>query len=243
MASKETTFRFKEFSVEQDQCAMKIGTDGVLLGAWVNLKHHPYSILDIGAGTGIIALMLAQRSIAENIDAIELDESAYEQCVDNFENSHWNDRLFCYHADFMEFVEELEGETYDLIISNPPFFKPSETHNQMSPEREKARFTNNLSFENLMTGVSKLLADQGEFALIIPFYERENLINLALKNSLFLHHETKVKGHADSPYKRILLQLGKVNKEAVSDELIIEISRHQYTEKYTKLTKDFYLKM
>ena len=106
-------FQFKQFSLEQDRCAMKIGTDGVLLGAWTPIANNPISILDIGTGTGIIALMLAQRSSAEQIDALEIDEDAYEQASDNFENSPWNDRLFCFHAGLDEFVEEPEDE-YDL---------------------------------------------------------------------------------------------------------------------------------
>jgi tRNA1Val (adenine37-N6)-methyltransferase len=110
-------FSFKKFSIEQDRCAMKVGTDGVLLGAWTPIENNPFSILDIGTGTGIIALMLAQRSNAEQIDALEIDEEAYEQSVDNF-NSPWGDRLFCFHAGLDEFVEEPEDE-YDLIISNP----------------------------------------------------------------------------------------------------------------------------
>jgi len=113
-------FAFKKFSVNQDRCAMKIGTDGVLLGAWATISHNPFSILDIGTGTGILALMLAQRSHAENIEAIEIDDAAFEQAADNFENSPWGDRLFCYHAAFNEFVEEIDDK-YDLIISNPPF--------------------------------------------------------------------------------------------------------------------------
>ncbi len=116
-------FKFKQFTVEQDRCAMKIGTDGVLLGAWVSVNKNPFSILDIGAGTGIIALQLAQRCNAEMVDAIEIDENAYEQCVDNFENSPWGDSLFCYHASLEEFVDEIEDK-YDLIISNPPFYSP-----------------------------------------------------------------------------------------------------------------------
>lgn len=103
---------------------MKVGTDGVLLGGWTSLEHNPDSILDIGTGTGLIALMLAQRSAAETIDAVEIDESAYEQCVENFEASPWADRLFCYHAGLDEFVNEWD-DTYDLIVSNPPFFRPS----------------------------------------------------------------------------------------------------------------------
>src|SRR5690606_15876881 len=122
---------------------MKIGTDGILLGAWVALKD-PYSILDIGAGTGIIGLMMAQRSDAGLIDAIEIDADAYEQCVDNFENSPWGDRLFCYHASLDEFAEEMDEEKYDLIISNPPYYEaPLITSNgegQISEARKKARF-------------------------------------------------------------------------------------------------------
>jgi len=100
---------------------MKIGTDGVLLGAWTSLENSPNSVLDIGAGTGILSLMLAQRSTAESLDAFEIDENAYEQCVDNFEQSPWGDRLFCYHASLEEFTNEID-EKYNLIVCNPPFY-------------------------------------------------------------------------------------------------------------------------
>ena len=110
-------FQFKEFTISQDRCAMKIGTDSVLLGAWTSLKNNPFSVLDIGAGTGVLGLMLAQRSNAEAIEALEIDAEAYEQCSENFENSPWADRLFCYHASLLEFVEEIEDK-YDLIICN-----------------------------------------------------------------------------------------------------------------------------
>ena len=119
-----TLFKFKEFSIHQDKTAMKIGTDAVLLGAWVFLENEIDSILDVGSGTGIIALMLAQRSFALIIDAVEIDNDAYEQTVTNFENSNWGDRLYCYHSSFQNFADEIaeEDETYDLIISNPPFY-------------------------------------------------------------------------------------------------------------------------
>ena len=140
-------FQFKQFSVAQDHCAMKVGTDAVLLGAWSALDHTPKTILDIGAGTGILALMMAQRSSAELIDALEIDADAYEQCVHNFETSDWGDRLFCYHASLEEFVNEID-DTYDLIISNPPFYTDSyKSGNEM---RNKARFEEALPFEELL---------------------------------------------------------------------------------------------
>ena len=105
----EMPFKFKQFTINQNRCAMKIGTDAVLLGAWTSLEANPFSILDIGAGTGVLALMMAQRSSAELIDAIEIDDAAYEQCVDNFEQSPWADRLFCYHAALDEFVEDFKA--------------------------------------------------------------------------------------------------------------------------------------
>jgi len=114
-------FEFKQFTILQDRSAMKIGTDGVLLGAWTPLEPSVNSILDVGTGTGVIALMLAQRCDSEIIDGLEIDSEAYEQAVENFEASPWGDRLFCYHASFQEFFEEIEEE-YDLIISNPPFY-------------------------------------------------------------------------------------------------------------------------
>jgi len=132
---------------------MKVGTDGVLLGAWVSLDTNPDSILDIGAGTGLIALMLAQRSTAETIDALEIDEAAFEQCVENFEASPWGDRLFCYHAGLDEFVTEWE-DTYDLIVCNPPFYSEDVSSGNVS--RDTARQNAALPFEELLNGAAAL---------------------------------------------------------------------------------------
>ena len=131
-------FVFKKFSISQSNCAMKIGTDAVILGAWATVENYLISVLDIGAGTGVLSLMLAQRSHAELIDAIEVDDSAYEQCVDNFENSVWGDRLFCYHTSLEKFTEEIEDK-YDLIISNPPFY--SEDYKTKNKSRDLGCFT------------------------------------------------------------------------------------------------------
>src|SRR5690606_4114827 len=127
--------------------AMKAGTDGVLLGAWAPVDHRPYSILDIGAGTGLIALMLAQRCDAPQIDGLEIDESSHEQATENFEQSPWNDRLFCYHASLDGFMDDLEDEEYDLIVSNPPFY--SENVSSGDASRDRARQNASLPFQDL----------------------------------------------------------------------------------------------
>ena len=233
-------FRFKQFSVKQDKAAMKVGTDGVLLGCWTPLANNPYSILDIGAGTGLVALMLAQRSLAEQIDALEIEENAYEQAVENFEESPWNDRLFCYHAGLDEFVEEIDDK-YDVIVCNPPFF---ESNNQIKNQaRETARFYEVLSFEELIEGASVLLSDRGVFSVIIPFEEEEKFISMAKKFDLFPFKITQVKGSPSSKFKRSLIAFSKKEKEITKDRLVIEIERHHYTPEFTELVKEFYLKL
>lgn len=240
-------FSFKQFTIQQDRCAMKIGTDGVLLGAWTAIHDNTYSILDIGSGTGIIALMLAQRSIAENIEAIELDGDAFEQCTENFENSPWGDRLFCFHAGFDEFVDEYteeepeESELYHLIVSNPPFYTEEVASGDTA--RDSARQNTSLPFDELVEGVSKLLIKKGSFSTIIPFKEEENFITLAENFGLFPKRITRVKGNATTDVKRSLLEFTFNQTETTLNELIIEEERHQYTEAYKELTKDFYLKM
>ena len=237
---KPKPFQFKQFTIQQDKTAMKVGTDGVLLGAWVNLELNPFSILDIGAGTGLIALMMAQRSNAELIDAIELNDDAYEQAVENFENSDWGDRLFCYHASVQEFTEEIE-DTYDLIISNPPFY--TSTYKELQEERAMARHTESLSYLELLTSVTNLLSENGTCAFIIPFEEEEDFIAIAKENNLFPFRITNVKGAKNTTTKRSLLQFSFFEKPIEKTELIIEIERHKYTPEYTELVKNFYLKM
>lgn len=236
-------FQFKEFTVHQDKTAMKIGTDAVLLGAWCDLGEFPDMLLDVGSGTGVISLMLAQRSDAITIDAVEIDENAYEQTVENFEQSDWGDRLFCYNASFVEFVEEMaeEEEQYDVIVSNPPFY--TDAFESEDEARNKARFTSSLSFEELLEGVSKILSQNGKFSTIIPFKEEGNFIELANKYNLQLNRVCRVKGTPDTEIKRSLLELSFVETRIQEEELIIEMKRHQYTDAYINLTKDFYLKM
>ena len=244
------TFTFKQFQVNQDRCAMKIGTDGVLLGAWTPLINNPYNVLDIGAGTGILSLMLAQRSNAEHtsqngelatqIDAIEIDADAYEQCVENFEASPWGDKLFCFHAGLDEFVDEPEDE-YDLIISNPPFY--TDDYKSDNTSRDLARFEDALPFEELIEAAALLLSDNGIFSVIIPYKEEERFVSLCKELDLFPLKITRVKGTPTSEIKRSLLAFCRMEQTPLIDELVIEISRHNYTPEYIELTKEFYLKM
>lgn len=226
---------------------MKIGTDGILLGAWAKVENAS-SVLDIGAGTGVIALMIAQRTEAEIIDALELDEDAYEQCVENFENSPWGDRLFCYHAALEEFSEEMDEEKYDLILSNPPFFEPplpkNNSEEDIAPNaREKARFYNSLPFEELVEYSSGLLSDFGSFAVIIPFSEEEKFLQLCEDVYLYPNRITRVRGNKDSSIKRSLLQLSFTQTSVDENELVLETSRHEYTPEYKELVREFYLKL
>jgi tRNA1Val (adenine37-N6)-methyltransferase len=185
--------------------------------------------------------MLAQRCNAEQIDAVEIDEDAFEQCVDNFENSPWGDRLFCYHAGLDEFVEEPDEE-YDLILSNPPFY--SENYKSDNSQRDLARFQDALPFEDLIEAADLLLSENGIFAVIIPFKEEKKFIDLCAEVELFSIKVTRVKGTPTTEIKRSLLAFKRYELSTLtSDELIVETSRHEYTLEYIELTKAFYLKM
>lgn len=229
-------FRFKQFSIKQTQSAMKVGTDSVLLGAWTPCLQ-PKKILDIGAGTGILSLMMAQRTNAK-IEAIEIDKDTFEECSYNFEQSLWKDRLTCYHSDIKHFKNE--NTKYDLIISNPPFFTENTFSNQ--EKRNLARFTQSLSFESLLGCVNNLLCENGIFSVVIPFQKEIIFTQIAQKNNLFPQKITRVKGSINSEIKRSLLIFSKKQTQNIPlDEISIEISRHNYTDEYQELTKDFYL--
>jgi tRNA1Val (adenine37-N6)-methyltransferase len=229
-------FLFKQFAIYQDQTAMKVGTDGVLLGAWVksnNAKH----ILDIGTGTGLIALMLAQRFSNSKIDALEIDQNAFKQAKANFKDSLWSSRLKAIHSSLQSFKS---NHKYDLIVSNPPFF---ESLKHVNTSREQARQTASLSFNDLIIIANSLLNTNGELALIIPFEAKEKVVAIAKTQQLFPKAICAVFGTKTSKSKRILIQFSKTKTVCENSQLIIEISRHHYTDEYIALTKDFYLKM
>jgi tRNA1Val (adenine37-N6)-methyltransferase len=233
-------FRFKQFTIRNDATAMKVGTDGVLLGAWASLEGNPQTVLDIGTGTGLIALMLAQRSQASSIDALEIDAGAFEQCVENFEDSPWPDRLFCYHCGLDEFAAEMD-QPYDLILSNPPFYR--EEVSSGDPARDTARQEASLPFGALLKGVSRLLHPMGRFCLILPSKEEGAFVSLAQGFDLFLNRITRVRGTAQSPVKRSLMEFSFRQGAPVEDLLTLEVRRNEYTEAYKALTREFYLKM
>lgn len=232
-------FRFKQFTVYHDRCAMKVGTDGVLLGMWANISHATKA-LDIGTGTGLIALMLAQRNSGLEIDAIDINKEAIEQATENIKNSPFRNQITCFHSSLQDFVIK-QKEKYDLIVSNPPFFKQS----LKSPceNRTLARHTDSLYIEELLELSSDLLSEQGKFSIIYPYGDKELILKLASKNKLHISHITDVIPTPSSPPKRILVEFSKTETIPVIDSLVIEKERHVYSEEFIKLAKDFYLKL
>jgi len=229
-------FQFKQFTIHHDQCAMKVGTDGVLLGAWTECRNAT-SILDIGTGSGLIALMLAQRSDAKT-DAIDIDENACKQAERNFNLSPFSSRLKVFHTS----IQKYQGNSsYDLIVSNPPFFSMS----LKSPDsqRNKARHNDSLSLEELFANTKRLLTSTGRFCLIIPVDQDESATRIAILNHLFLKKKTLVLPTPESKPKRILLEYSQQDGFYSENQLVIETSRHQYSEDFIQLVKEYYLKV
>lgn len=229
-------FNFKQFTVRQDLAAMKVGTDGVLLGAWASVQGAQ-SALDIGTGTGLVALMLAQRIEYAQIHAIELDEAAYQQAMLNFTASPWVERLNVVHADFKTYDTALK---YDLIVSNPPYFNQSLKN--PCDKKSLARHTASLNYAELIKGAAKLLEDTGRFCVVLPAAEKLNFKEIAAQYDLKLNKTLNVKPTPGKPSKRVLMEFSFLGTAEEVDELIIEeFGRHQYSEAYKQLTKDFYL--
>tara|TARA_R110002049_G_scaffold85790_6_gene218166 strand:+ start:1770 stop:2471 length:702 start_codon:yes stop_codon:yes gene_type:complete len=228
-------FRFKQFSVAHDKCAMKVGTDGVLVGAWAN-HSNPLSILDIGTGSGLISFMMAQRFPKAIITGIDLDDNAIIQANENLETNRWKDRINFQKLD----LDKLNSTSYDLIVSNPPFYNG--TNKSGDNQRDLARQNNSLPPALLFKKVTELLSDNGSFCCILPVEIAAIYEEKANRYDLFIQKELFVKGNPSKEPKRILIQFGREVLKKQSDTLIIETDkRHEYTAQYLSLINEFYL--
>jgi len=236
---RKSYFQFKQFRIIQERSAMKVGMDGVLLGAWADASGAE-RILDIGTGTGLIALMLAQRNASAQIEAIEIDQEAFQEAVLNAQQSPWNDKIQIENSSFQDFAERTD-QKYDLIVSNPPFF----ANGVKAPKenRAQARHSDSLPLDILISGATNLLAENGRIALVLPVESLTEIKQLTLSNQLYISRLCRIKPNPLKPDFRILIEL--TQKECVTSEehLMIEFEKHHdYTAEYKELTKDFYLK-
>lgn len=232
-------FQFRQFRIVQDHCAMKVGTDGVLLGAWAPCSSA-HRVLDVGTGTGLLALMVAQRNPLALIDAVEIDADSARQAAQNVSASPWHDRIRIHCQEFQAFASQSHGK-YGLIISNPPYFRDA----LRSPDtrRTSARHDDCLSLEELVRGVTMLLDEDGLFSVVMPVCEGALLTDLCLLGGLFLRRRTWVFPMRRSAQpKRVLMTFSSARGECGEDQLVIEEDhRHEYSEDYRRLTEAFYL--
>ena len=230
-------FSFKQFTVYHDRCAMKVGTDGVLLGAWTDLSqsHH---ILDIGTGTGLIALMMAQRSPEAQITAIDLDAEAVNQAQENIQHSPWKDRVDAVLQDVCTYSSD---EKFDTIVSNPPYFIDS--LKCPDNQRNTARHTDTLDAQRLLEKVAELLTPEGRFSIILPADQTDDLFRIAEAQGLHPTRWTKVITRPGLPPKRSLIEFQKKALPIQTNELVIELERHVYSKEYIELTREYYLKL
>lgn len=228
-------FKFQKFTVYHDQCAMKVGTDGVLLGAWVDVSDAT-NALDIGTGTGLISLMMAQRNSDLKISAIDIDNSAIGQAKTNINQSPYHDRIATEEVSLQELSSD---NKYDLIVSNPPFFNDSLKSDDN--QRNLARHTDSLSVEDLLDFSSKLLTKQGKLSLIYPHEYKERLMSLAPQYNLYISRLVDVYPTPTSIPKRILIELSKENLPTYENKLVIEEARHIYSASFKALVEEFYL--
>jgi tRNA1Val (adenine37-N6)-methyltransferase len=237
--SRNNHFQFKQFHIIQEQSAMKVGMDGVLLGAWTDVSGAE-RILDIGAGTGLIALMMAQKNSSALITAIEIDPEAFNEAVLNCQQSPWDDRIKLDLCSFQEFSGQT-SLTFDLIVSNPPFF----TNGVKAPleNRAQARHSESLPLEVLISGATNMLTEKGRIALVLPIESLPEVKQLAILNKLFISRLCQIKPNPIKPEFRILIELTNSECPIQESELMIEFEKHHdYTPEYKELTRDFYLK-
>lgn len=231
-------FQFKQFTVWHDRCAMKVGTDGVLLGAWTPVEGA-FRILDVGTGTGLVALMLAQRSLESSvIVALEIDEAAAGQAQENVARSPWHDRIEVLQMDFRAYQST---EKFDVIVSNPPYFLDSmECPNE---QRSAARHNKSLIYNGLLKKTVSLLSDNGVFAIVIPSDVVGKVKEIAYAYDLYPSHQLDVVTKPGAKPKRTLITFTFKKQECKEKVLLTEVARHQYTDEYIALTKEYYLKL
>lgn len=232
-------FRFKRFAIEQERSAMKVGTDGVLLGAWARLEENHRRVLDIGTGTGLIALMVAQRTEewGTKVVGVEIDPSAAEDARENVRRSEWAERVEVAQTPIQEYSPE---EQFDHIISNPPYFVAS----LLSPDaaRTTARHTTSLTFDDLAAAAARLLATEGLLSVVLPYDAASDMTLAAARKGLFLVRRTNVASKTGGKALRSLLEYSRRPQPTATEHLTIHLPDGDYTPEYKELTKAFYLK-
>lgn len=231
-------FRFKQFSIEQDRCAMKVGTDSILLGTWTDLTDIR-QVLDIGSGTGVVSLILAQRAPQAKVTGVEIDLDAARQSRENVERSPWSDRIVIQEMSIQDFASNHTAQ-FDLIISNPPFF----TGGTFSSNELKAsvRHTVKLPHNDLLKSTRSLLHPLGKFCVVLPYIEGLRFIEIAQIGGFYCTRMTEVRPKANKPVERLLLCFELKEKTTAKSELIImEADTNEYTTAFRELTKEFYL--
>lgn len=233
-------FRFKQFSIDQTNAPFKVGTDGILLGAWCNTTEAKNSI-DIGTGTGIIAIMLAQRT-NNPVTAVEINETAYKQAVANVDMSPWKENIQLTNKSLQQYCNQFSLEQkFDLIVSNPPYFVNSLKSQDI--DKSNARHTDTLSQKDIIIRSKQIITNKGKLCVVLPKDEGTQFIKTAIENGWFLTKLTNVYPNPKKPIKRLLIELSLAFKPTIEDSIIIESgnARHDYTEEYKALTKEFYI--
>lgn len=233
-------FQFKQFTIYQDKCAMKVCTDACLFGAWIaeQVKRKQLkagSILDIGAGTGLLSLMLAQKTTAD-IDAVEIEQTDHNQCVGNFEQSSWNNRLHVHFTDIKKFQT---GKQYELIISNPPFFD-----NDLKPQKEhklRSKHEHSLTLKELLTETGRLLSANGHCAFLLPYHRKNELLEMAAAQGFFPSSICSVKQTPKHEPFRVMLLMQRNKTNVLEEEIIIKMNGENYSDAFIEFLKEYYL--
>ncbi len=234
-------FRFKQFTIRHDRSAMKVGTDGVLLGAWAgsnfNTISTPFRILDVGTGTGLIALMMAQRFPAANIVGIDIDEASLEQAKENVESTPFKTRISIEKQDFSD-INSFSRQ-FDLIVSNPPFYTEDTLGGNQA--RDKARHTTSLPFEILVENATKLLTEEGLLSVIIPHQSAADFISICVANRLYLTRRLNIRSTERKSFNRVLLEFSTKMQPSETNTLTLYDANNNRSPEYAQLTQDFYL--